>query len=63
MRICERLASDGQSPAVTVSVGVSLYPKDGITMEKLFSAADKALYRMKGRDEKKFRLGNVAACL
>ena len=32
-------------------------------MEKLFSAADKALYIMKRRDEKQFRLGNVAACL
>jgi diguanylate cyclase (GGDEF)-like protein len=63
IRICERLASDGQSPPVTVSVGVALYPNDGITMEKLFSAADKALYRMKRREEKQFRLGNVAACL
>lgn len=63
MRICEKLATDGQSPAITVSVGVSVYPHDGTTMEKLFSAADKALYRMKGREERQFRLGNVAACL
>lgn len=63
MRICERLACDGQSPPVTVSVGVSLYPNDGTTIEKLFSAADKGLYRMKRREEKQFRLGNVAACL
>jgi diguanylate cyclase (GGDEF)-like protein len=63
MRICERLATDGQSPPVSVSFGVSLYPKDGISMEKLFGAADKALYRMKRREEKQFRIGNVAACL
>ena len=63
MRICDRLANDGQAPPITVSVGVSLYPKDGITIEKLFSAADRALYRMKRREEKQFRLGHVAACL
>ena len=63
MRICERLANDGQSPQISVSVGVSLYPKDGTTIEKLFSAADKGLYRMKRREERQFRLGNVAACL
>jgi diguanylate cyclase (GGDEF)-like protein len=63
MRICERLATDGQQPHVTVSVGVSLYPKDGVTMEKLFGAADRSLYRMKRRDESQFRLSNVAALL
>ena len=52
MRICERLANDGQSPRVTVSVGVSVYPTDGITIEKLFGAADKALYRMKAARRK-----------
>jgi diguanylate cyclase (GGDEF)-like protein len=62
-RICERLANDGQLPELSVSVGASLYPQDGVTIEKLFGAADRALYRMKGREERQFRLGNVAACL
>lgn len=62
-RICERLANDGQAPSVTVSVGVALYPTDGMTIEKLFAAADRGLYRMKRREERQFRLGNVAACL
>jgi diguanylate cyclase (GGDEF)-like protein len=62
-RICSRLATDGQVPHVTVSVGVSVYPKDGATIEKLFGTADRALYRMKRRDKKKFMLSNVAACL
>jgi diguanylate cyclase (GGDEF)-like protein len=62
-RICSRLATDGHVPHVTVSVGVSVYPTDGTTMEKLFGAADRALYLMKRRDKKKFMLGNVAACL
>jgi diguanylate cyclase (GGDEF)-like protein len=63
VRICERLANDGQQPPVTVSVGVAVYPIHGTTIEKLLGAADRALYRMKGRGEKKFRLGHVAACL
>ena len=62
-RICNRLANDGQMPPLTVSVGVSLYPNDGITMEKLFGAADHSLYAMKRHDEKKFVLSNVAALL
>ncbi len=63
VRICERLANDGQQPPITVSVGVAVYPSHGTTIEKLLGAADRALYRMKGRGEKKFRLGHVAACL
>jgi diguanylate cyclase (GGDEF)-like protein len=63
LRICEGLARDGQEPPVTVSAGVAVYPNDGTTIEKLLGAADRALYGMKGRGERKFRLGHVAACL
>lgn len=62
-RICDQLASDGQKPAITVSVGVAVYLKDGTSIEKLLGAADRALYRMKGRSDRKFRLSDVAACL
>jgi diguanylate cyclase (GGDEF)-like protein len=62
-RICERLANDSQEPPVTVSVGLAVYPTHGTSIEKLLGAADRALYRMKGRGSKKFRLGPVAACL
>jgi diguanylate cyclase (GGDEF)-like protein len=62
-RICESLANDGQQPPVTVSVGLAVYPTHGTSIEKLLGAADRALYRMKGRGSKKFRLGPVAACL
>jgi diguanylate cyclase (GGDEF)-like protein len=62
-RICEELMNDGQTPAVSASVGVSVYPKDGTTIEKLLGAADRALYGMKGHGDKKFRFRNVAACL
>jgi diguanylate cyclase (GGDEF)-like protein len=63
VRICDRLANDGQEPRVTVSVGLAVYPKDGTSIEKLLGSADRALYRMKGHGGKKFRLGSVAACL
>jgi len=63
IRICEELANDGQEPAISVSVGVAVYPGDGTTIEKLLGSADHALYRMKGRGEKKLRLRHVAACL
>lgn len=63
IRICDLLAQDGQEPAISASVGLAVYPADGTTIEKILGAADRALYRMKGRGGKKFRLGNVAACL
>lgn len=62
-RICEQLASDGHQPRITVSVGAAVYPTDGTSIEKLLASADRALYRMKGHGERKFRLGHVAACL
>lgn len=62
-RICEQLANDGQQPKVTVSMGLAVYPTDGTTIEKILGAADRGLYRMKGQGRKRFRLGNVAACL
>lgn len=62
-RICEQLANDGHHPRITVSVGAAVYPTDGTSIEKLLASADRALYRMKGHGERKFRLGHVAACL
>lgn len=46
-RICERVASDGDHPPISVSVGCAVFPHDGETIEKLLSAADRALYDMK----------------
>jgi len=40
-----------------------VYPMDGTTIEQLLSAADTALYQMKGMGQKKLRLRHVAACL
>jgi diguanylate cyclase (GGDEF)-like protein/PAS domain S-box-containing protein len=50
-RICQRLANDQESPSLSVSVGVAIYPKDGLTIETLFQAADRALYQMKQIDK------------
>ncbi len=36
---------------VTLSVGVSLFPKDGTDYEELFRKADKCLYLAKEKDE------------
>jgi diguanylate cyclase (GGDEF)-like protein/PAS domain S-box-containing protein len=46
-RICERLSNDREEPLLSVSGGVATYPEDGTTIEALFQAADRALYRMK----------------
>ena len=46
-RIRERIASDGENPPITVAVGSAVFPDDGKSIEKLLSAADRALYSMK----------------
>ena len=65
LRICERLARDGQEPPVTVSAGLAVYPNDGTSIEKLLGAADRALYGMKHRmgSSNVKNLTRIAACL
>jgi diguanylate cyclase (GGDEF)-like protein/PAS domain S-box-containing protein len=46
-RICERLSNDGEEPMLSVSHGIAVYPEDGTTIETLFQAADRALYKLK----------------
>ena len=48
-RIAEHIATDAEEPAVSVSRGAALYPRDGDTPEVLLGAADRALYESKGR--------------
>jgi len=62
-RICEQLATDGEDPFITVSVGQAVYPTDGTSIEHLLGAADAALYKMKRRATGKFELKHLAACL
>jgi diguanylate cyclase (GGDEF)-like protein len=63
-RVRERLASDPEVPQLTVSAGVSVYPQDGDSLEKLLGAADRALYRMKGKsDDGVLSFARIVACL
>lgn len=46
-RISERLAEDLEAPCLSVSIGVAEYPRDGLTIDHILSAADQALYNGK----------------
>jgi diguanylate cyclase (GGDEF)-like protein/PAS domain S-box-containing protein len=48
-RICDSIANDGMGPALSVSIGVAVYPQDGERIEALLCAADVAMYSMKAR--------------
>jgi len=62
-RIRERLSSETEPPALSVSAGVAAFPDDGDTPEKLLAAADRALYGMKNRGTSVQNLARIAACL
>jgi len=62
-RIRERLASEAEQPALSVSAGVAAFPEDGDSPEKLLGAADHALYAMKHRGSGVQNLARIAACL
>jgi diguanylate cyclase (GGDEF)-like protein len=46
-RISQRLSADVEIPRLSVSIGVAEYPRDGLTIEHILSAADQALYNEK----------------
>jgi diguanylate cyclase (GGDEF)-like protein len=46
-RICKCLSSDRENLFLSVSVGTAVYPEDGKTIESLFQAADRDLYKLK----------------
>ncbi|HEU5261059.1 MAG TPA: MASE1 domain-containing protein [Gemmatimonadales bacterium] len=56
-RVSQRVAQDGEQPALSISLGVAVYPRDGATLEALFSAADRTLYRTKAQRRSKSRAG------
>ena len=63
-RIRERLASEPEQPALSVSAGVAAFPQDGDSPEKLLGAADHALYAMKHHGKSSIQnLARIAACL
>jgi diguanylate cyclase (GGDEF)-like protein/PAS domain S-box-containing protein len=61
-RICECFANDGEEPLLSVSAGFATYPQDGETIESLLHAADRALYKMKSRQENFCSVGHDASC-
>ena len=46
-RVVERLGKDGEKPAVSVSVGVAVFPDQGSSVATLLNAADTSLYDAK----------------
>src|SRR5436190_21786748 len=48
-RIRNRLATDGEQPPLSASIGVAAFPQDGETIEALLETADRELYGMKSR--------------
>jgi diguanylate cyclase (GGDEF)-like protein len=52
-RICDLVASDKEMPSISVSVGVASYAQNGETLEALLGAADRTLYKTKGRTVRK----------
>ena len=52
-RILDGLADDREQPALSVSIGIAIYPEDGDAVETLLAAADRDLYEMKRRSHSK----------
>ena len=52
-RVRQRVAEDDEKPAISVSIGAAVYPRDGETRDELLEAADRALYEMKRRSREK----------
>ena len=46
-RIADQIRSDGESPPISASFGIAVFPKDGETIEEVFKSADQFLYKMK----------------
>ena len=56
-RVAERVARDAEQPAISVSIGVAVHPRDGHKLETLVSAADRVLYQNKARKRGTLRVG------
>ena len=62
--VLQPLTIDGHELAVTASIGISLYPKDGTDSQSLLKNADTAMYRAKdaGRNIFQFYTQEMNAC-
>jgi diguanylate cyclase (GGDEF)-like protein len=59
-RMKEPVALAGRSMVMTTSIGISLYPDDGLTCEELLKDADLALYQAKANGRNDFCFFNEA---
>ncbi|HET7209252.1 MAG TPA: diguanylate cyclase [Terriglobales bacterium] len=59
-RICELLGEEAEKPALSVSVGIASHPKDAETIGTLLYAADRALYAMKDKRPRVFKVVNTS---
>jgi diguanylate cyclase (GGDEF)-like protein len=48
-RVKENLAADLESPRISVSCGIAVFPRDGDTVDELLEHADQGLYRAKSK--------------
>jgi diguanylate cyclase (GGDEF)-like protein/PAS domain S-box-containing protein len=47
---------DGQELRITTSIGISIYPENGVTVDNLLKAADQAMYYIKQRGGNSYKL-------
>jgi diguanylate cyclase (GGDEF)-like protein len=59
-RIAKRLAEDPEQPEISFSYGATVCPRDGATIEELFTAADRGLYAMKSVPQRAQRSSQAA---
>ena len=52
-RIETGLRSDPNEPAISVSIGIGIYPYDGRTVAELIEAADRQLYKCKRAENRR----------
>jgi diguanylate cyclase (GGDEF)-like protein len=57
----ESLEGGGRSLTIHASVGVALFPADGLDFDALLSRADAAMYDAKGAGKNRYRLASEAA--
>lgn len=53
--VADSYALDGMTFTLTASIGIALYPTDGVTADDLIKNADTAMYRVKERGRSGFR--------
>jgi diguanylate cyclase (GGDEF)-like protein/PAS domain S-box-containing protein len=61
-RIRDRVARDREKPPISVSVGVTVCPEDGETVESLLAAADRELYKQKDSHRVVTQAGGSTDC-